>query len=299
MPNASPLILSYDGLSPDDELIEWIADGLVSGVVIFKENATDEMRLKSSVASLREAASGPFYVMIDEEGGRVRRLPETDESMTDLRTYAGGDFDRVAAAYGVVAARLKRLGIDTLLAPVADLGGNASEWLRSRTISDDPEDTASLMRAVIPAIQRAGVNACAKHFPGMRAVAADPHRARAVDATPPSEWDKRDAVPFRAAVTSGVRMVMVGHQLVMGFDPLLPACLSPTVITMLLRQRMGFGGLVLSDDLAMDAIAEHFTIERAVEQALDAGCNLILICRKRELQRRAVASWQGKRVGAL
>jgi beta-N-acetylhexosaminidase len=129
----------------------------------------------------------------------------------------------------------------------------------------------------------------------MRAVAADPHHGRSVDATPPSEWDRWDAVPFRAAVTAGVRMVMVGHQLVMGFDPMLPACLSPVIVGMLLRQRMGFGGVVLTDDLAMGAIADHFPIERAVGLALTAGCNLVLICRNRELQRRAVAFWQEKR----
>lgn len=292
---ASPLILSYDGVEPDAELVEWISGGFVSGVVLFKENAVDEEGLASAIASLKASAPGRFHVMIDEEGGRVRRLPDAGESMSDLRSYASTAPDRVAADYAAVADRLKRLGIDTLLAPVVDLGGTTSDWLRSRTISDDPDAVAAMARAVIPAIQCIGVNACAKHFPGMRAVAADPHHGRAVDATPPSEWDKQDAVPFRAAVTSGVRMVMVGHQLVMGFDPFLPACLSPTVITMLLRQRMGFGGLVLSDDLAMDAIADQFPMEQAVKKALSAGCNLVLVCRKRDLQRRAVACWQNKR----
>lgn len=292
---ASPLLVSYDGLTPDAELGEWVAGGLVSGVVIFRENATDEDQLKSAIASLRQSAPGRFYVMIDEEGGRVRRLPDADSSMPDLRSYASSTPDSLAADYVAVADRLQRLGIDTLLAPVVDVGGSAAEWLRSRTISDDPEHVAAMARAVIPAVQRAGVNACAKHFPGMRAVAADPHHNRAVDATPPSEWDKQDAVPFRAAVTAGVRMVMVGHQLVMGFDPFLPACLSPTVVTMLLRQRMGFGGLVLSDDLAMKAIAAHLRIEDAVNKALAAGCNLALICRNRDLQRRAVTYWQAKR----
>lgn len=291
----SPLVLSYDGLEPDAELLAWVTGGLVSGVVIFQENATQEERLKSAIATLKQAAPGELYVMIDEEGGRVRRLPETEESMPDLRSYACAELDRITSAYTVVAERLNRLGINTLLAPVVDLGGQSSEWLRSRTLSDTPDDVASMARAVIPAIQRCGVKACAKHFPGMRAVAADPHHGRAVDSTPPSEWDRQDAAPFRAAVTAGVRMVMVGHQLVMGFDPFLPACLSPAIVNMLLRQRIGFGGLVLTDDLAMDAIADHFPIELAIEQALNAGCNLVLVCRNRELQRRAVAFWQERR----
>ncbi len=292
---ASPLVLSYDGTEPDAELIEWIKDGAVSGVVIFQENAVREDLLESAITRIRQAAPGKFFVMVDEEGGRVRRLPDAGASMPDMRSYASSEPQIIASAYAAVATRLVRLGIDTLLAPVVDLGGGTSEWLRSRTLSDEPEDVASMARAVVPAVQRCGVNACAKHFPGMRAVAADPHHGRSVDATPPSEWDRWDAVPFRAAVTAGVRMVMVGHQLVMGFDPTLPACLSPAIVSMLLRQRMGFGGLVLTDDLAMGAIADHFPIERAVGQALTAGCNLVLICRNRELQRRAVAFWRGQK----
>jgi beta-N-acetylhexosaminidase len=287
----SPLIVSYDGAQPDSELMGWVKRGHVSGVVIFRENATQENLLQSATESLRKAAQGTFFIMIDEEGGRVRRLPDASESMPDLRSFARGEPDGVAAAYAAVANRLVRLGIDTLLAPVVDLGGGTSEWLCSRTFSDDPDDVARMACAVIPVVQRHGINACVKHFPGMRAVAADPHQGRAVDATPPSEWDRRDAVPFRAAVTAGVRMIMAGHQLVMGFDPTAPACLSPIVVGTLLRQRLGFAGLVLSDDLAMGAITDYFSIERAADSALTAGCNLILVCRDRDLQRRAVSFW--------
>jgi beta-N-acetylhexosaminidase len=285
-------MLSYEAAQPDSELLEWIKEGVCSGVVIFRENAPDEETLATAVAVLREAADKPFCIMIDEEGGPVRRLPDTDESMPALRSYATGDTQQVAADYATVADRLTRLGIDTMLAPVVDCGGRSSEWLRQRTFSDDPDEVATMARVVIPAIHNRNVNACAKHFPGMRAVADDPHGTRAVDTTPPSEWDQIDAVPFRAAVTSGVRMVMVGHHIMMGFDAMMPACLSPAVVSMLLRQRLGFGGLVLTDDLAMAAITDHFPIEQAVQRALAAGCDLLLICRNRELQRRAVAHWR-------
>ena len=131
---ASPLILSYDGTKPDAELIEWIKDGAVSGVVIFQENAAGEDILKSAVTRIRQAAPRAFFVMVDEEGGRVRRLPDTGESMPDMRSYASTEPDLIASAYAAVATRLVRLGIDTLLAPVVDLGGGTSEWLRSRTL---------------------------------------------------------------------------------------------------------------------------------------------------------------------
>jgi beta-N-acetylhexosaminidase len=286
----SPLVVSYDGAEPDPELLEWVTVGLVSGVVLFRENAPTERELAAAIPRLRSAAPGRFYVMIDEEGGRVRRLPDSATSMASLRSYSGRDPQDVALEYAATAIRLSGLGIDTLLAPVVDLGG--AEWLRDRTFSDDPQRVADLARAVIPAIQEEKVAACAKHFPGMRAVAADPHANKSYDATPPSEWEKADAVPFRAAVTSGVRMVLVGHQHVMGFDPMHPACLSPLIVQVLLRERLGFAGLVLTDDLAMGAIAENIPIEDAVRDARMAGCNLILVCRNRALQRRSVAAWQ-------
>jgi beta-N-acetylhexosaminidase len=288
----SPLVLSYDGAEPDAELLEWVTTGLVSGVVIFRENAASERELATAIQRLRNAAPRRFYVMIDEEGGRVRRLPESATSMASLRSYSGRDPKEVALEYAATAIRLTGLGIDTLLAPVLDLGGYESEWLRERTFSDDPQRVAELARAVIPAIQQEQIAACAKHFPGMRGVAVDPHESKAYDATLPSDWEKADAVPFRAAVTSGVRMVLVGHQHVMGFDPMRPACLSPLIVQVLLRERLGFAGLVLSDDLAMGAIAGTRAIEDAVADAWTASCNLILVCRNRELQRRAVAAWR-------
>jgi beta-N-acetylhexosaminidase len=294
---SSPLVVSYDGAQPDSELLEWVTAGAVSGVVIFRENAPTERDLVAAIQRLRRAAPRRFHIMVDEEGGRVRRLPDSATSMASLRSYSGRDPQDVALEYAATAIRLTGLGIDTLLAPVVDLGGSESEWLRDRTFSDDPQRVAELARAVIPAIQEENVAACAKHFPGMRAVAADPHASKSYDATPPSEWEKTDAVPFRAAVTAGVRMVLVGHQHVMGFDPMRPACLSPLIVQVLLRERLGFAGLVLSDDLAMGAIAESVAIEDAVRDARAAGCNLILVCRSRELQRRAVAAWQQGNAG--
>ncbi|MEW5876000.1 MAG: glycoside hydrolase family 3 N-terminal domain-containing protein [Candidatus Zixiibacteriota bacterium] len=290
----SPLVLSYDGLEPDDELMDWVSTGLASGVVIFKENATDETRLAAAIARIRGVASGRFHVMIDEEGGRVRRLPDAPASMPFLRTMESESPDAVAGAYRRVAERLLPLGIDTLLAPVADVGDPAGAWLRDRTYSDDPRRTAAMLHAVIPAIQKTGIHACAKHFPGMRAVTIDPHTDVATDPTRPSAWEAIDAIPFRTAILAGVHMIMVSHQIMMGFDATRPACLSPLIIRVLLRERLGFAGLVLTDDLAMGAISKKYPIDQAVRAAVEAGADLVLVCRNRELQRRAVA-WQCER----
>lgn len=290
----SPLVVSYDHADPDSELLDWINDGAVSGVVIFRENAPTDSHIEDAVSRMRSRANGRFFVMIDEEGGRVRRLPDSAVSMPALRDLEHNTPEQVADAYRRVARRLKSLGIDTLLAPVADIGDPMSPWLRDRTYSDDPAIVASMLHTVIPAIEREGICATAKHFPGSRAVTVDPHGGAATDPTPPSTWEKIDAGPFRAAISAGVSMIMVGHQIMMGFDATRPACLSPLMIRVLLRERLGFNGLVLTDDLAMGAISGRHPIEQAVGAAYDAGANLILICKNRTLQRRAVTYWRNR-----
>lgn len=294
----SPLVLSYSGPKPDDELLGWIGDGLVSGVVLFGDNAPDDDAVRAATEKLTAASPGPLLIMVDEEGGRVRRLPEAAESMPELRAYAAEPLTTLCDAYVAVAERLKRLGINVLLAPVLDVGGFGTEWLDPRTFSDDPQQIAEMAATVIPAIQETGTIACAKHFPGLHGVAIDPHTDKATERTPPSDWEVLDAIPFRAAVTAGVKSIMIGHQIMMGFDPENPSCLSPIIVSVLLRQRLGYLGLIMTDDLAMGAIAKYYKIEHVIPKALRAGCNRTIICNDRELQRRAVAFWrdEGQRI---
>jgi beta-N-acetylhexosaminidase len=291
-PIESPLVLSYDGTEPDPELLGWLDDGIVAGVVIFQKNVRSDDHLRTVITTLRQSSPSPLRIMIDEEGGRVRRLPDGPASMESLRSYRTGSLQILSEAYGRVAGRLVNLGIDTLLAPVVDVGAAASEWLHDRTFSDDPTQVETMARAVVPAIQNRQVSACAKHFPGTRAVKADPHHGVAIDPTPLSEWDRIDALPFRAAIAAGVQLIMVGHQRMMGFDATRPACMSPLIATVLLRERLGFHGLILTDDLAMGAVAKQYPIEDAVRASILAGCNLVLVCQDRLLQRRAVAFWR-------
>ena len=291
----SPLVLSYSGVSPDSELLDWIAEGLVAGIVLFADNAPTDDHLAAGIERIRKVAPHPIRVMVDEEGGRVRRLPKGPSSMPALRDYSRKSAEAVAKAYGRVSGRLRALGIDTLLAPVVDVGSPAAQWLHERTYSDAAEEVATMARTVIEAVQDSGIDCCAKHFPGSRGVRQDTHGGPAADATPPREWDTVDAVPFRAAIEAKVRMVMVGHQRLMAFDALRPACLSPLIVGALLRERLGFSGLVVTDDLAMEAISLSYPIEKATAAAVEAGCDLVLICGNRPLQRRAVTDFRERR----
>ncbi|HWQ37073.1 MAG TPA: glycoside hydrolase family 3 N-terminal domain-containing protein [Burkholderiales bacterium] len=281
-------MLSYKGLTPDAELLGWARQGLLAGVVLFRDNCVDEALLRQSIDYLRTVSPRRLRVMIDEEGGRVRRLPDAEASMRDLRAYEGAAYADLAAAYAEVARRLAALGIDTLLAPVVDVGHRDAGWLNSRTVSDDPHRVAQMAAAVIPAVQSAGVSACAKHFPGSGRVRLDPHQGPAVCAINGEEFRACERVPFDAAIAAGVEMVLVGHQVMTGFHDELPACLSRRIVTELLREQLAFGGEILTDDLSMGAIRHAFRPSESVARALEAGCDLILVCNDRDAQREAI-----------
>ncbi len=294
--STSPLVLSYKGLSPDDELLGWLSDGAVGGIVLFRDNCTDEIALRDSIAAMRNASTHPLYTMIDEEGGRVRRLPDAPSSMKDLRNSEQRSPAEIGVAYEVVAQRLKSLGIDTLLAPVVDIGNDGAEWLNSRTISHDNARVAEMARAVIPAIQSVGVHACVKHFPGTGRVTLDPHHGPVTCTINAGEWEAHERLPFDAAIASAVYMVLVGHQVMEGFGETLPSCLTPAIPKFLLRRHLGYQGLILTDDLSMGAVATMFPIEESVDLALEAGCDLVLVCNDRDAQKRAVAHWMKRAV---
>ena len=287
----TPLVLSYKGLSPDNELMDWVRSGLVSGIVLFRDNCTDETALRAAIDTLRQESPHDLYIMIDEEGGRVRRLPDAPTSMADLRAYEGRPVIEVADAYAKVAIRLKSLGIDTLLAPVVDIGNDGAEWLNSRTISHTPVRVAEMAEVVIPAIQTEGIHACAKHFPGTGRVTLDPHHGPVRSSIDMDEWETHERIPFDAALAAHVDMVLVGHQILEALGESLPACLTPTVPTLALRRYLRYPGLILTDDLGMGAISSMFPIEEALERAVEAGCDLVLICNDHDAQRRAVTHW--------
>lgn len=283
------LVLSYKGLEPDSELLDWIAAGLAGGVVLFADNFSSVTQLTNSIARLKENAPHPLRVMIDEEGGPVRRLPESLSPMPAVAHYGrNADAARAAGDYALVCRTLSGMGIDTLLAPVLDVRTPLNTWLADRTFADNPEDVADFARRTIHAIRDAGLAACAKHFPGLGGVRKDLHNLQFVVDDLGQTIEERDLPPFQAAVGAGVEMIMVSHAIYEHLDAGRPAVFSPIIIGRLLRRWLGFAGEILSDDLTMGAIRESIPVEKAVELALQAGCDRVLICNDRPLQRRAV-----------
>jgi beta-N-acetylhexosaminidase len=261
---------------PGHEVPDWVLrrlEGGLGGITLFAYNVRDPAQLAELTARLREA--GEVLVGIDEEGGDVTRL-EADRGSSYPGNLALGAVDDVELTEEVAAAiagELVRAGVNVNFAPVADANTNPhNPVIGVRSFGADPELVARHVAAFVRGTQRQGVGACAKHFPGHGDTAVDSHLDLPVVA---GDLDAA-LLPFRAAIAAGVKAVMTGHLLVPALDDL-PATLSRRILTGLLREELGFDGLVVTDALEMRAISGGVGVEEAAVQALAAGVDALCI----------------------
>jgi len=180
---------------------------------------------------------------------------------------------------GALAAELKAVGISLDYTPVLDIHTNPrNPVIGDRALAERAEDVARLGDAIITTLQQAGIAACGKHFPGHGDTSTDSHHELPLIEHPPDRIDAVELVPFRAAIAAGVASIMTAHILIPAFDEERPATLSPAIVDGLLKQQLGYGGLVLSDDLEMKAIAARYGIPEATVAAIAAGCDAVLMC---------------------
>ncbi|MEE6147976.1 glycoside hydrolase family 3 N-terminal domain-containing protein [Olsenella sp. YH-ols2223] len=258
----------------------------VGGICYFGRNLEDPdqvRRMLANVESFSEEAVGlPILRAVDEEGGTVARVASNPAfgvaNVGDMRSVgAGGDADAAGAAAETVAAYLADLGFNVDFAPVADVAPAGSVMGR-RSFGDDPDLVASMVAAQVRGFAGRGVGCCAKHFPGIGYASGDSEvEPISLDGTV-DDLAARELVPFAAAVAAGVPMVMVGHLScagVTGTDE--PASLSSAVVGDLLRGRLGFSGVAITDSLGMGAVTATRTPAEAAVAALEAGQDLILM----------------------
>jgi beta-N-acetylhexosaminidase len=268
------LFASFDGPVAPDWIRRRLAGGL-GGICLFASNVVDRSQLAELTASLR-AERQDVLIGIDEEGGDVTRL-EWAEGSSYPGNLALGVVDDVALTERVAASigsELAAVGVDLDFAPVADVGSNpASSVIGVRSFGPDPELVARHVAAFVRGLQARGVAACAKHFPGHGATSGDSHLE-----LPTVEGDPEPGlVPFRAAIAAGVQTIMTAHVRVPALDDA-PATLSAPVLG-LLRQELGFDGLVIADALEMRAIADTVGVEEGAIRALSAGVDALLVGR--------------------
>lgn len=295
------LWIGFEGRAVDAELRDAIGRGRCGGVILFARNlavgedgalAIDEQldqhrRLRGAVGSNQP----PLLIAVDQEGGTVQRFRAPLTRWPPMMTLAGEDAERAEAVGRALGLELAALGVDVDFAPVLDVHTNPNNpVIGERAFSTDPERAAELALGFARGLAASGVLGCGKHFPGHGDTATDSHLALPRVGADRERIESVELLPFRRAVAAAMPMIMTAHVIFDALDPALPATLSPAVVGGVLRRDLGYRGVVVSDDLDMKAIADHWGIAEAAERAVLAGCDVLLLCRDVEHQ---VVAYEG------
>ncbi len=275
------LVVGFAGTAPPEDLFGFASRWGLGGVILFRRNARSADQVRGLVQRLRQGLSradpgSPCLVFVDQEGGRVERIPEGVPRLPSAREMAREPLERFQVRIEAQARALRALGIDVNLAPVCDVvRPGESGVIGDRSFGEDPARVAERAAAHVRASCRGGILPCAKHFPGHGAAPADSHRTLPEVHLGRSELDRCDLLPFRAAIRAGVPLVMAGHLSFPRVSPG-PATLSAHWLQEVLRVQLGFRGAVISDDMEMGALAHAGPPGRTAAAAVIAGCDLLI-----------------------
>ena len=257
----------------------------VRAVCLFHRNIVSEVQLTRLCAELRRAMGPDALIAIDQEGGGVVRSDFWPFPPSALSLGAAGQPDltrRVAAAN---ARFMRSVGINWNFAPVLDVNVNPlNPVIGDRSFGSDPEQVAAHGLAYAAGLEEEGVAACAKHFPGHGDTEQDSHHALPTVTRSRSDLETTELLPFRRAVEAGIPAIMTAHIVFPALDAELPATLSPAVLTGLLRGEWGYGGVIVTDSMGMQAIDGHYGRGPAAVLALHAGADLVMALGRREVQ---------------
>lgn len=292
-----PVMLGVEGLELTSADCARLRDRRVGGVILFKRNFASSPQLRALTAAIR-ALRPALLIGVDHEGGRVQRFRSDEFSPVPAMRTLGEAWDRDPAAANAaafdhgrtIARELRAHGVDFSFTPVLDLDHGASVVIGDRAFHADPVIVADLASALLRGLAAGGAAGVGKHFPGHGYVAADSHVDTPVDSRALDDILGTDVVPFAALMQQGLQAIMPAHVVYPAVDTR-AAGFSPVWIDGLLRRRLGFDGLVFSDDLEMaGAQAAGDIVERA-DAALRAGCDVVLVCNDFEAMDDLLARW--------
>ena len=291
-------ILDAEGLRLTADEKRLFAEANPFGFILFARNIDTPDQVRALCDEMRDAVGREAPITIDQEGGRVQRLraPLWREWLPPLEhVETAGDRAEEAMylRYRIIAHELRDLGIDSNCAPLVDVAGEATHpFLKNRCYGTDPATVARMGRAVADGMLEGGVLPVLKHIPGHGRAQADSHLELPVVDAPREDLEAVDFLPFRAL--NGLPMGMTAHLVYSHIDPQ-PATLSP-VMMQVIRDEIGFDGLVMTDDISMKALSG--SLDEIATESVEAGCDVVLLCNATLEQRRAVAAASGRLEGA-
>ncbi len=288
---------------PDKEALSTIEGCQPAGFVLFAKNfeGLSANGVRSMLAEYQSHAKIPMVFAVDEEGGsivRVSKYPALREKPfpSPQTLYAQGGLEALKADAAEKSAFLLDLGIQLNLAPVCDITAEPSAYIYPRTFGLPAAETAQCVRAVVSAMGEAGISSCLKHFPGYGGN-LDTHTGMSVDSRPRETFDTADFLPFQAGIDAGADTVLISHNIVSCMDAELPASLSPEVHRVL-REGLGFSGIIVTDDLEMDAVQDYAGTESPAVLALRAGNDLILYKQLHQAYYDLAEGWEAGAISA-
>jgi beta-N-acetylhexosaminidase len=258
--------------------------GWIGGVILFNQNIQSKQQVALYVKQLQKNSPTPLFVAVDQEGGAVRRFREEAgfQRLPSLQALGQTQNTNLAYRFGLLSGRqLKAVGANLNLAPVVDIDRGITDSIITkyhRSLGSSPELVSSMALQIIRGMKAQNIIATAKHFPSQSVVTANTHEETAVTEISLHELETEDFMPYRKLIDNHLLdAVMLSHVIYKNVDPLYPASLSPAMIQTFLRQKLGYQGLVISDDLRMGAIKQNFPIDISVVQAVNAGVDVLLV----------------------
>jgi len=283
-----PIMMDLSGTEPTPEEIEILKHPLLGGVILFSRNYESPEQLGNLTQAVHELRSPRLLLAVDHEGGRVQRFRDGFSRLPAVNTLGKiHDHDRKRAKLlaedcgWLMAVELRSVGVDFSFAPVLDLDRGMNEVIGDRSFHSNPEVVADLAHSYMIGMNRAGMQAVGKHFPGHGGTAADTHTSIAEDGRRYEDIRADDILPFERMCHYGLAGVMTAHIKYPEVDPDI-ATFSSFWLNEVLRNRMGFEGVVFSDDLSMDATRIYGDIAERFNRSLHAGCDMALICNNPE-----------------
>lgn len=291
------LLGGFDGTKMTTEAMKLIAAYRTGGIIYFSRNVSSPEQLAALTRELQQAAAAngvpPLWISIDQEGGMVARITEGVTLMPgQMAIAAAGSAEEAYRAAYVGGSELRMIGINLNYAPVLDVNNNPlNPVIGVRSFGESPEAAAEFGAAAVRGYQDAGVAATAKHFPGHGDTDVDSHLDLPTVPHDRARMDKVELVPFKRAFAEGVDAVMSAHIYFPALEKeKLPVTLSPSVLTGLLREELGFEGIITTDCMEMNAIAEHYGVAEASVLAVLAGADQILVSHRSDRQGAALAA---------